>query len=106
MKLFYVENFQAKAGNIYNNPKTNFTSCFISFDSGCKLELMYNPDRTIKGTFEHIAISVGKNSEVDRITENLKAKGFIISSGPRVTGDGYYESVFTDPEGNKIEITV
>jgi lactoylglutathione lyase len=29
----------------------------------------------------------------------------IVVSPPRVTGDGYFESVLLDPEGNRIELT-
>jgi lactoylglutathione lyase len=106
MKSFYTNNFQAKSGKLYYNSKTNFSSYFITFNSGCKLELMNQPERTGHNSYDHISISVGHKSEVDKITDNLKKNGFEIHNGPRVTGDGYYESTFLDPEGNKIEITI
>lgn len=106
LKLFYTENFHAKAGNLYNNPKTRFSSYFITFNSGCKLELMNLPERNSHNGYDHISISLGNKSEVDVITEKLKKKGYQIQSEPRSTGDGYYESTIIDPEGNKIEITI
>lgn len=42
---------------------------------------------------------------VDAKTAQLVADGFPLLSGPRTTGDGYYESVVQDPEGNLVEIT-
>ena len=55
--------------------------------------------------FAHMAISVGSKENVDRITESIRAAGFAVTGEPRTTGDGYYESVIQDPEGNLIEIT-
>jgi lactoylglutathione lyase len=106
MKSFYTENFDSKAGKKYMNPKTNFSSYFITFNSGCKLELMYKPHSESKLGYEHISISVGSKFEVDSVTDQLKSKGYFCNSEPRVTGDRYYESTFLDPEGNKIEITI
>lgn len=106
LKQFYIENFNAKAGRLYSNPKTGFSSYFITFNSGCKLELMNLTGNYSHLGYNHVAISVGSKSEVDRITEELINKGFKINSGPRLTGDGYYESVITDTEGNQIEITI
>jgi lactoylglutathione lyase len=42
---------------------------------------------------------------VDSLTERLRADNYIIESEPRTTGDGFYESVILDTEGNLIEIT-
>jgi len=53
----------------------------------------------------HVAISVGSEQWVDELTQRLKADGFPVLDGPRRTGDGYYESVVVDPDGNRIEIT-
>jgi lactoylglutathione lyase len=106
MKLFYLENFDAKAGKKYINPKTNFTSYFISFNSGCKLELMNLPEIENKMGYNHFTISVGSRTEVEKVTSQLMSKGYKINSGPRLTGDGFYESLISDPEGNLIEITV
>ena len=56
--------------------------------------------------YAHIAFSVGSSSEVDRLTKLLSEDGFEIISGPRTTGDGYYESCIVAIEGNQIEITI
>jgi len=105
MKQFYTDNFDSTAGKLYVNPKNGFSSYFIHFKSGCKLELMYQADIRTEKSYGHIAVSVGRKQEVDNITERFKNKGFQIYDGPRVTGDGFYESTIIDPEGNKIEIT-
>lgn len=55
---------------------------------------------------EHIAFSVGSKEKVDALTERLKIDGFNVVSGPRTTGDGYYESCILGIENNQIEITV
>lgn len=113
LKLFYVKYFNGKAGNIYHNPKKNFHSYFIQFGGECRLELMHRPDipkslndiRKEFGGLIHFAISVGGRDNVDKLTERLRADGYTIVGEPRVTGDGYYESVIFDPEGNRVEIT-
>lgn len=114
MKTFYEQYFQAKAGEIYHNPTKQFHSYFLSFQSGCRLELMHRPDIPVNLNdlkrqylgFIHFAISVGSKEKVDQLTEQLKANGFPIIGEPRTTGDGYYESVVLDPENNRIEITI
>jgi lactoylglutathione lyase len=113
-KDFYTKYFNATAGAKYFNPKKLFESYFLTFDSGCRLELMYRPDiaqihSNISDEFTgltHFAISVESKSAVDELTEILRKDGYIIAGEPRTTGDGYYESVVLDPEGNRIEITV
>ena len=85
---------------------------FLTFDSGCRLEIMTKPElvdekKDLKRTgFIHIAFSVGSKEKVDELTEILKANGFEVISGPRTTGDGYYESCIVGIEGNQIEITI
>jgi lactoylglutathione lyase len=111
MKLFYEKYFQATAGAKYHNPTKNFHSCFLTFDGGCRLELMYRPDIKKKDKAEsvgitHLAISVGSKDRVNSLTELLRIAGYAIVGEPRTTGDGYYESVILDPENNRIEITV
>ena len=111
-KDFFVTFLNGKANNGYHNPTTDFRSYFISFDDGARLELMNKPDmydmeKPLNRTgFIHIAFSVGSKEKVDELTETLKAAGYDVVSGPRTTGDGYYESCIVGIEGNQIEITV
>ncbi len=114
LRHFYSHYFQATAGDRYFNPKKNFQSYFLSFESGCRLELMQMPGipenkNDVHTQFMgiiHIAISVGSKVSVDSLTEQLRKDGYEIVGEPRTTGDGYYESVVLDPEGNRIEVTV
>jgi lactoylglutathione lyase len=108
---FYSKFFGANIGSLYHNPKTSFRSRFITFDSSTRIEIMTRPDITenpVNNTFgyAHIALSVGSTDEVDRLTTFLGDNGVTVLSQPRTTGDGYYESKVTDPDGNEIEITV
>ena len=112
LKSFYETYFGAIAGNKYHNPSKKFTSYFLSFEDGPRLELMHRPDITQKlsGLEEHIgishfAVSVDSKEKVDALTEQLRDFGCKIIGEPRTTGDGYYESVVLDPENNTIEIT-
>jgi lactoylglutathione lyase len=113
-KSFYEKYFHAKAGDKYTNPKKNFQSYFLSFTDGPRLELMQRPEipANLNSVYDqhtgliHFAISVGSKEAVDEFTLQLKNDGFEILDGPRTTGDGYYESVTLDPEGNRIEITI
>ncbi len=113
-KDFYQKYFQCCAGNWYHNPKTNFQSYFLSFNNGCRLELMQRPDINISAKdynkqstgIIHFAIAVGSKEKVDTLTATLQKDGYAIAGTPRTTGDGYYESVVLDPEGNIIEITI
>ncbi|MBS1506667.1 MAG: VOC family protein [Bacteroidetes bacterium] len=111
MKEFYGTYFDGRAGEKYFNPKKEFESYFLSFDEGARIELMRKSGINKTNQEEiiglaHIAISVGSKSAVDQLTERLRSDGFTITGEPRTTGDGYYESVILDPEGNRIEITV
>ncbi len=113
MRSFYENYFNAKAGDKYINLKKNFTSYFLSFTEGTRLELMYKPEiknNQNQGTerlgFIHFALSVGSKEKVINLTELLRKDGYEIVGEPRITGDGYYESVVLDPEGNRIEITI
>ena len=96
----------------YYNPKTDFRSYFLSFDDGARLEIMNKPQmqdspKALTQTgYIHIAFSVGSKEKVDELTAKLKEDGYEIISGPRITGDGYYESCVVGIEGNQIEITV
>ena len=114
MKDFYVEFFNGTANNKYSNIQKHFESYFISFQSGARLEIMCKPglialkseDAKLPMGFEHLAFSVGCKELVDELTIKLQQRGYQLVSGPRTTGDGYYESCILDPDGNKIEITV
>lgn len=110
-KKFFTRYFGASAGEMYHNKNTGFSSYFLSFDGGARLELMTAPglqdmDKLpLRTGFAHLAFSVGSCKEVDALTERLRADGYAVVSGPRVTGDGYYESCILDAEGNRIEMT-
>ena len=111
-KKFFIKYLGAKSNSIYHNKKTDFKSYFLTFDSGCRLEIMTTPElvddkKDLKRTgFIHIAFSVGSKEKVDKLTEILKADGFEVVSEPRTTGDGYYESCIVAIEENQIEITI
>jgi len=106
VKEFYIRFFGAKAGELYHNPKTGLKSYFLSFDEGTRLELMNLPEMQdqkkvlVRMGYIHIAISVGSREKVDAITEKLYEAGYDVLSGPRITGDGYYESTVLGPEDN------
>ena len=96
----------------YYNPNTGFRSYFLRFGDGARLELMHKPAMTdaeksqARTGYAHVAFSLGNREQVDALTERLKRDGYAVISGPRVTGDGYYESCIVAVEGNQIEITV
>jgi lactoylglutathione lyase len=111
MKFFYETYFGGKAGVKYTNPLKEFSSYMIEFSAGSRLELMHKPGlfprdgaRAEMG-YAHLAISVGSRDLVDNLTRQIGENGYIIAGIPRFTGDGYYESVILDPEGNQVEIT-
>lgn len=111
MKTFYETYFQAVAGEKYHNTKKGFESYFLTFEESTRLEIMRRSDIDQFASEEligwaHIAISLGNKEMVDQMTARLKKDSYLLVNGPRVTGDGYYESVFEDPEGNLIELTV
>ena len=109
---FFVRYFHATAGPLYHNPTKQFRSYFLTFPGGgARLELMTRPALLPPASAEslgyaHIALSVGSPTEVDALTERLRRDGYEVLNGPRVTGDGYYESVVAAVDGLKIEITV
>lgn len=110
-KDFFVKYFGAVSNEGYHNKTTDFRSYFLAFDDGARLELMKKPqmddaEKTLNRTgYIHIAFSLGSKEAVDELTERLKNDGYQVSSGPRTTGDGYYESCIVGIEGNQIEIT-
>jgi len=114
LKEFYVKYFNAHANQKYVNVRNDFCSYFLSFEDGARIELMQMPaipenanDPFLQYTgFIHIAVSVGSEENVCKLTERLKKDGYEILCEPRRTGDGYFESCVFDPEKNRIEITV
>jgi len=112
MRDFYTRYFKMNCSNKYVNDKKKFSSYFLSFESGTRIEIMHRTDITkqqdtsvdVHG-LAHFAISVGNKEKVDHLTEVIRSNGFPIIGNPRITGDGYYESIVQDPEGNKVEIT-
>ncbi len=112
LRSFYMHYFDASSNEIYHNHSKEYRSYFLTFEGDCRLELMEMPgiphskDNTLKQFtgLIHFAIQVASKSEVDKLTEMLRNDGFKIVSEPRTTGDGYYESVVLDPDGNRVEI--
>ena len=112
MRSFFETYFGVVAGKRYDNASTGFSSYFLSFDSGSRLEIMTRSDLAgcpavgMAVGLAHIAIALGNREAVDSLTARLEADGYTVASRPRTTGDGYYESVVLDGEGNRIELTV
>lgn len=111
-KDFFVKYFGAIPNEGYHNKVTDFRSYFLSFSDGARLEIMHKPmmddsEKLPSRTgYIHLAFQVGSKAAVDALTERLRADGYAVVSGPRTTGDGYYESCIVGIEGNQIEITV
>ena len=109
---FFVSYLAGKPNEGYHNVKTGFRSYFISFEDGCRLELMQHPDmidgeKNLRRTgFVHVAFSLGSKERVDALTARLRDDGYPVLSGPRITGDGYYESCILSLEDNQIELTI
>lgn len=109
---FFINYFGAASNDGYHNAETGFRSYFLSFENGARLEIMNKPEIAAKMPelqhlgYIHIAFSVGSKEKVNKLTERLKMDGYEVLSGPRVTGDGYYESCIVGIEGNQVEITV
>ena len=112
MRSFYIRYFDASSNEIYHNHSKGYRSYFLSFDDDCRLELMEMPGipksknepiKQFTGII-HFAIKANSRAEVDKITSIVKSDGFKVVSEPRTTGDGYYESIILDPDGNRVEI--
>jgi len=106
---FYAKYFGARVGALYQNPRKGFESRFLEFDSGARLELMTRNDVNQRPMAEqlglaHVALTIGDEASVDAVAARFVADGQPPDSGPRRTGDGYYECVVRDPEGNRVEI--
>ncbi|PUA27909.1 MAG: hypothetical protein B0W54_15455 [Cellvibrio sp. 79] len=109
-KAFYCHYFGFNAGEKYTNPAKQFESYFLHAKGDARLELMTRPglvysDNTNRSGYAHIALSVGGETAVTTLTELLVSDGYKLLSGPRWTGDGYFESAIADPDGNTVEIT-
>jgi lactoylglutathione lyase len=102
-RAFYERWFKAEPGPMYSSSTRAFQSYFLSLGSGARLELMASAGESARPA--HLAVSVGSREAVDRLVQAMDAAGVLIVSRPRVTGDGYYEAVIADSEGNRIEIT-
>ena len=117
LRAFYDRHFGARAGVLYRSARQpGFASYFLSFGSGPQLELMTLPERAATATealdadaprpgYAHVALSLGSTAAVDALTARLSDDGVRVLSPPRWTGDGYYESVVADPDGNVVELT-
>ena len=109
---FFMKYFNATSNEGYHNKTTDFRSYFLTFDNGARLEIMNRPQMSDeekgfnRSGYIHIAFSLGSKDAVDVLTERMKNDGYNVISGPRTTGDGYYESCVIGIEGNQIEITV
>jgi lactoylglutathione lyase len=114
LKAFYRNYFNAKPGPLYENPQKHFISCFLTFDSGPRVEIMQKepmmgrkPANAPESVgYAHFSIAVGSKEAVDALTARLSVDGIPVVGSPRWTGDGYYESVVLDPDGNPVEITI
>ena len=114
LKEYYVKYFEGNSNEKYTNSKTGFNSYFLSFASGARLEIMSMPtipanqNDTVQKQhlgIIHLAFGVDTLKEVEEKAKQLQADGFLILSGPRKTGDGYYEFETLDPDNNRIEVT-
>ena len=111
-RKFFIKYLGAASNDGYHNPRTTFRSYFLSCEEGARLEIMNKPELSdlpkdlARTGYIHIAFSVGSKEKVDSLTAVLKADGYEVVSGPRTTGDGYYESCIVAVENNQIEITV
>lgn len=112
LRHFYMHYFDASSTEIYHNHSKEFRSYFLRFDGDCRMEIMEMPsiqknrNDSLKHYtgMAHFAFGVDSKTEVDRLTEILRNDGFRVVGEPRTTGDGYYESVILDPDGNRVEI--
>lgn len=111
LRAFYERYFEARAGDRYRSvTRPGFTSYFLTFPDGGRLELMTTPNVAATAGapligYAHIALTVGSRADVEALTERMRRDGVRVISGPRQTGDGYFESVVADPDGSEVEIT-
>lgn len=110
IKQFYITYFDGNCNEKYTNPTKGFESYFIRFDGDVSIEIMQsvNVSKHIQEEcigYCHLAFSLGSKIKVCELTERLRHDGYTIAGEPRITGDGYFESVILDPDGNRIELT-
>ena len=112
MRQFFIDYFDARSNEQYHNPRTGLRTYILSFTEGStRLELMQRPDVQDADPslpaigYVHLSFAVGSKKGVDLLTRRLAADGYTVTSGPRTTGDGYYESSILGPEGIQIEVT-
>ena len=112
MRQFFIDYFDARSNEQYHNPRTGLRTYILSFTEGStRLELMLRPDVQDADPsqpaigYVHLSFAVGSKKGVDLLTRRLAADGYTVTSGPRTTGDGYYESSILGPEGIQIELT-
>lgn len=111
-KEFFKKYFHAVPNELYHNKKTGFRSYFLSFDDGARLEIMNKEvmddlEKPLNRTgYAHLTFALGSKEAVDELTKTFREDGYEVISGPRTTGDGYYESCILGFENNQIEITV
>jgi len=111
-KQFYTKYFNGVASSMYRNEKTGFTSHFIQFEQGTRIELMHVDDlvdnpitpRGFSLGIAHLSFGIETKLMLEALTNRLRSDGFAIAGEPRITGDGYYESVILDPENNRVEL--
>ena len=107
---FYARWFGARVGERYENPRKGFASRFLDFGGGARLEIMTRSGVDTRAACEqlglaHVAIAVADEAAVDALAARFRQAGVTLLDGPRRTGDGYYECVVCDPEGNRVEVT-
>ena len=112
MRQFFIDYFDARSNEQYHNPRTGLRTYILTFTEGStRLELMQRPDVQDADPsqpaigYVHLSFAVGSRTGVDLLTRRLAANGYTVTSGPRTTGDGYYESSILGPEGIQIEVT-
>lgn len=107
---FFVKYFKAETSEKYINFRNDFSSYFLTFDDGSRLEIMNRTSMTdpaktpYRSGFHHIAMEVGDRKNVDDMTKKLQKDGYTVVKGARETGDEQYASVVLDPENNEVEL--
>jgi lactoylglutathione lyase len=110
LRAFYVALLGGRARAKYVNARAGFESYFVEFGRGARLELMTSGSVAERASgaasvgYAHVALSLGSRRAVDALVARLGEKGVRVLGAPRVTGDGYYEAVIEDPDGNAVEI--